>query len=190
MERINGRYSIQKEIAKGEFGVIYQVMDSQDPKAPLKSMKIYNSDKMGDTWLGQFKREYKYLSEICLPCVVKVYEFDSIHTIDGAAFMGNYCFYTMEYLEYPSLFDLWQKNKIKDPDAILRSVEHYLAMMHKFHYAHGDLNLKNILLTPAQNIIFIDLEPGEEIEKDKMDFKEIVDKYIDITSDKDFKDYF
>ncbi|HDS02428.1 MAG TPA: diguanylate cyclase [Firmicutes bacterium] len=175
MERINGRYTIQKEMAKGEFGVIYQVLDSDDPKCLLKSMKIYNSDKMGDSWLGQFKREYKYLSEIFLPCVVKVYDFDSIHTIDGAAFMGNYCFYTMEYLEYPSLFELWQKNEIEDPDAVLQSVGHYLSLMHQYDYVHGDLNLKNILLTPDHNVIFIDLEPGEEAEKDINDFREITE---------------
>ncbi len=175
MKIINGRYEIIDEMARGEFGVIYHVLDHAD-NDNHKALKMYNTDKLGEVHIRRFRQEFLLLHSCYMPNVVRVYDFEQVKILDGVLFSGKYWFYTMEKLKGTILKDYSFKNSAEKRN-IFEKIAWSLRWLHANEYAHGDVSPSNILITPEGGIIFLDLGPDANAEKDTRIFKELCHAY-------------
>lgn len=171
MKIINSRYEIVEEMARGEFGVIYHIIDHADG-GNHKALKMYNTDKLGDAHLRRFRQEFLLLRSCYMPNVVRVYDYEQVKMLDGALFSGKYWFYTMEKLHGTILKDMTFSSE-KEKTRIFSAVHASLLRLHANEYAHGDISLSNILITHNDEVIFLDLIPDAKPEKDYKTFKEL-----------------
>ncbi len=175
MKIINNRYEVIGEIDRGEFGVIYEVIDRADNDI-VKALKMYNSDKLGDNFLLRFKKEYATLSRCYMPNVVRVYDFERVKLIDGVLFSGKYYFYTMEKSE-GTVLKQYKFRKEEQKKELFETILINLKWLHANGYVHGDLNASNIMITKSGNIIFLDIDPDASAEKDLKRFKELCESF-------------
>ncbi|KQC13253.1 MAG: hypothetical protein APR63_09115 [Desulfuromonas sp. SDB] len=147
---------------------MYKVKDLLTPSFPIKSLKIYNSDRSGKENLKLFINDFLYTKSIYLPNVIKVYDFDKIYDIDKTSFSGNYFFYTMEYITgYPlSRYSFKSKKENKN---ILSKVIFNLNWLHQNGFSHGELNLDNVIIE-NNDVRFINLNHEGNIHLEKQKF--------------------
>lgn len=175
MKIINSRYEIVEEMARGEFGVIYHIIDHSEG-GNHKALKMYNTDKLGDAHIRRFRQEFLLLRSCYMPNVVRVYDYEQVKILDGALFSGKYWFYTMEKLHGTILKDMsFASSSVKTK--LFSSIHTALMLLHANEYAHGDVSPSNILITPENRVIFLDLIPDANPEKDYKAFKELCAAY-------------
>ena len=168
MKIINRRYEIIEQVGKGRFGIVYKVKDLLTPSCPVKSLKIYNSDRSGKENLKLFINDFLYIKSIYLPNVIKIYDFDKIYDIDKTSFSGNYFFYTMEYITGCPLSRYSFKSK-KEHKNILSKVIFNLNWLHQNGFSHGELNLDNVIID-NDDVRFINLNHEGNIRLEKQKF--------------------
>lgn len=83
-----GRFVIQRELGEGQFAVVYQARDRQTGQSvALKLLK--DADRLDQTQLARFKREFSILSHVKHDNLVRLYEL----------FLDEDCYFTMELVE-------------------------------------------------------------------------------------------
>ncbi|HDS02198.1 MAG TPA: diguanylate cyclase [Firmicutes bacterium] len=184
MKSINGRYEIIKEIGTGEYGIIYQVRDLYDKAAPIKALKLFDSDKHGKN-KDSFFQEFLYARSVTLTCTAKYYDFSRVFLLDDTPFNGDYFYYTMEFVDGLTLnnYLFTDKNEKKN---ILEQITIAVQWLHYNGFWHGDLSPGNIIISFDKEIIFIDFFPHGHIEDEIREFKAMMQETFHFSVD-DFR---
>src|SRR5271165_1262479 len=138
---VEGRFRIEREIAQGGMGVVYEAWDEKlERRIAIKCAKT-----------GFRKRlppEVRHAREISHPNVCKIFE---IHT--ASTRQGDIDFITMEFLEGETLAERLKRGPVPPDEAqtIARQLAAGLAEAHRNQVIHGDLKSNNIILTKTSD---------------------------------------
>ncbi len=138
MDLVNNRYELKRMLGSGALGDIYLCHDHREDRLVcLKILRATNPDVITD-----IIEEFKLLSALDHPCLIKVYDFERDEKI------GPY--FTMEYASNGDLgqhLPLDFKRFISAANAILAA----MAFIHSRNIIHGDLKPANILIDSKNN---------------------------------------
>jgi tetratricopeptide (TPR) repeat protein/tRNA A-37 threonylcarbamoyl transferase component Bud32 len=135
-QRLDNRFRIVRELARGGMGIVYEAMDEKlDRRIAIKCARR-----------GFRKRlppEVRNAREISHPNVCKIFEF---HTAD--THLGPVDFITMEFLEGETLSDRLRRGRLPEPEARTIALQLCigLAEAHRNRVVHGDLKSNNVIL--------------------------------------------
>jgi serine/threonine protein kinase/tetratricopeptide (TPR) repeat protein len=138
-QRLDNRFRIVRELARGGMGIVYEAMDEKlDRRIAIKCARR-----------GFRKRlppEVRNAREISHPNVCKIFEF---HTAD--TYQGPVDFITMEFLEGETLAERLRRGRLPESEArgIALQLCSGLAEAHRNGVVHGDLKTNNVILAPG-----------------------------------------
>jgi serine/threonine protein kinase len=139
------RYSIEKELGRGGFGVVYLAHD-QELLSKRVVIKVLQQDSIADPYLQKkFRQEMEALARLDHPGVVGV--LDVGDTPEGKPFI------VMQYIQGTTLSTQIPAAgmEFKRTGHILRQVGHALAAAHDKGIFHRDLKPDNIMLTRSSD---------------------------------------
>ncbi|HEY2735155.1 MAG TPA: serine/threonine-protein kinase, partial [Polyangiales bacterium] len=145
-ERI-GRYRVHEMLGRGGMATVYRVSDeSTGRECALKQLHIAPDDPKSATIVSLFEHEYRTLTELAHPRVIKVYDFG---IADGGAY------YTMELLPGG---DLTKRAPLpwREACALFYDVCSSLALLHSRRLVHRDVSPHNVRCTPDGRAKLID----------------------------------
>jgi len=168
---LNGRFVLDKIIARGGMAVIYKARDLRKEEArdrdPFVAVKVISED-FAARHAGAFvalEREAKKAQKLAHPNIVTVYDFDRD---------GDTVYLTMELLEGEPLSELLKRTPADgfpthETMPIIAAIGEGLAYAHKKGIVHADLKPSNVFLTPDGEVKLLDLgiaraldRPGEQ----------------------------
>ncbi|MBT3218277.1 MAG: protein kinase, partial [Proteobacteria bacterium] len=136
-----GSYVFLREIGSGGMA---RVLLAKDPNGELVALKVLRQNRF-KTGLARFRREFRALSRINHPNVIRV---DAYGDLYGHPYIG------MEYIDGPDLHSLirsfrgWeQKKRYLRCEEILVDLCRALAAIHRRGLVHRDLKPSNVLIT-------------------------------------------
>ena len=135
------RYLIEKELARGGFGVVYLARDLQLLSKPVVIKVLQDETNPDPYFQKKFRQEIEALARIDHPGVVGV--LDVGETPDGKPFL------VMQYVEGVTLRSALRKQgmELQRVAHIMRQVGHALGAAHDKGVFHRDLKPENIMLT-------------------------------------------
>lgn len=138
---VENRFRIDREIAQGGMGVVYEAWDSK-----LERRIAIKCAKTG--FRKHLLPEVRHASEISHPNVCRIFE---IHTTRTAA--GEVDFVTMEYLDGETLTERIHRGPVPEAEAlsIARQLCAGLGAAHSQGVIHGDLKSSNVILTRSSD---------------------------------------
>lgn len=172
----NGKYTIERTLGTGSFGITYLALAKMQMEGPLGSVDVdvkvavkeffMNEVNSRDTsrtyqvegstgnafsyYRSKFRKEAENLSHIKHSNIVKVVEvFDE----------NNTSYYVMQYLEGGSLDDyISRKRRLSEKETVIMTLQvaRALSHMHAHQMLHLDLKPKNIMLTDKGQACLID----------------------------------
>lgn len=170
MKTIANRYQILEELGSGGISTVYKVRDTESGRT--LALKRVEPSRNSEEELHRFAREFRFLSRIDHPNIVKVYE---------TGRDGSLPFFTMEYLEGKTLADLLTEPDRgyalalkRDPTTLrnfLGQVCRALSFIHEEGTVHRDIKPSNLMIhgdgpTSSVKVLdlglakFRDVEPG------------------------------
>jgi serine/threonine protein kinase len=145
---ISGRYEVQREIATGGMGQIFQVKDRELDEIVV--LKILRESAADEEIKNRFTREIKVARRITHPYIVRVFDLD--HYRDNL-------FITMEFVEGLPLGEFIKRGFCKDlrrPIDLALKIAQGMEAAHQQGVIHRDLKPLNILIDPAGNPKILD----------------------------------
>lgn len=139
------RYVIDRELGRGENGVVYLARDRRHSRAV--AIKIVSPDLAQSVHAERFLREIQISGRLIHPHILPLYD-------SGAA--GDILYYVMPYADGESLRDRLQRERqLPVPDAlrITREVASALSYAHQHDVLHRDIKPDNILLVAEHAIV-------------------------------------
>jgi len=137
-----GRYTLDQRVGAGGMASVYRALD---PHGDPYAVKVLNPARVLPEDVKRFQREYKALSRMDHPHIVRVYE-SGIHR--------GYPWIAMEFVDGQDLSGLIEKWKKSPPpdrfertDTILRKLCTALQYVHDRKLIHRDIKPSNVLLT-------------------------------------------
>jgi serine/threonine protein kinase len=133
-----GKYELLGELGRGGMGVVYKARQADLDRIVAVKMMLSGSVS-SDEEVQRFRTEAEAAARLQHAHIVKVYE---VGEIDGR------CFYSMEYIEGPSLAKRLASGPLPCRDAAryLTFIAHAVHHAHKNGILHRDLKPSNILL--------------------------------------------
>ena len=131
------RFRVARRIAHGGMGVVYEAFDEKlGRRIALKCAR--------GGYDGHLSPEVRLATEVSHPNICKIHEIHSAQTPRGPVE-----FFTMEFLEGPTLDRRLQEGRIerKEAEAIARDLCAGLAEAHRHQIIHGDLKTANVILS-------------------------------------------
>jgi serine/threonine protein kinase len=147
---LDGRFVIDRVVARGGFGVVYQAWHTRllRPVA-IKALVYpsYYSPAMCETALGAFEQEARLLAHLDHPAFVRVYDTGESVSPNGVAFEWT----ALEWIHGESLDDLLKRRcgrpmSPAEALAIVRPVLGALAYAHALGIAHRDVKPANVMI--------------------------------------------
>jgi len=136
-----GSYVFMREIGSGGMA---RVLLAKDPGGDLVALKVLRKSRF-KTGLVRFRREFRALTRINHPNVIRVESYGDLH---------GHPFIAMEYVEGPDLHSLIRSFRGWEPQKRWRRVEEILvdlcralAAIHRRGLVHRDLKPSNVLIT-------------------------------------------
>lgn len=155
----SGRFEVLRRIGQGGTSVVYEVFDAErDERVALKALS--QSDASG---VRQFQSEFRVLSSIHHPGLVRLHEL---------FVEGDVWFFTMERVD-GQRFDRWARPGGElDARRLRRGLRQLVSALQAIHGAnqlHRDVKSSNVLVTPAERVVVLDLGLVTEIGKGNAD---------------------
>jgi serine/threonine protein kinase/tetratricopeptide (TPR) repeat protein len=157
-----GSYVFMREIGSGGMA---RVLLAKDPGGELVALKVLRKNRF-KTGLVRFRREFRALTRINHPNVIRVESYGDLH---------GHPFIAMEYVEGPDLHSLIRSFRGWEPLKRWRRVEEILvdlcralAAIHRRGLVHRDLKPSNVLIAKAGSCkltdfgIVKDLDPSHD----------------------------
>lgn len=144
-ELLNDRYRIEREIGRGEFGVVYLAQDMQSAR-PVAIKVLLPWAKRNEQLRHRLKREAKLAGMLHNDHAVRIFELVETAEQDLAI--------VMEYLEGESLHEVLVREKRLDPDRVARLATQILEALGEAHalgVIHRDVKPGNIVLLRGAN---------------------------------------
>lgn len=139
-----GRYTLESPLGAGGMASVYRALD---PHGDAYAVKVLNPSRVQPEDVKRFQREFKALSKMDHPNIVRVYE-SGVH---GQA----YPWIAMELVEGGDLEGLIERWKAAPPadrfariEALLVGLCKGLQYVHDRRLVHRDIKPSNVLLTP------------------------------------------
>jgi serine/threonine protein kinase len=142
---IAARYLLEKEIARGGFGIVFLARDQQ-LLSKLVVLKVLRANMLeNDYVLQKFKQEVEALTRLDHPGIVGVLDTGTLP--DGNPFI------VMQYIEGGSLRNILSSQGVEFERAahIIRTVGRALTFAHEKGILHRDLKPENIMLQSLAN---------------------------------------
>lgn len=159
MSAETSRYEIVRTLGSGGFGNVYLAKDRSDGR------QVAVKKVMGVAAPPYLEREFRILSELSHPNVVKVYE--TFH-IDGDLF------FAMEKIDGRSLFEAIGRSRdgsLSDLGCIVfRQLINALDYVHHRRIVHGELAPSNLLVDAAGVLKIVDFEHSRRIDVDEAEY--------------------
>ncbi len=160
-ETIQNRYQIEQVLGQGSMGTTYKALNlkTQRPVA----VKVLHFSRIQE-WkaLEMFEREAKILQQLEHPRIPTYIDYFSLETSTDVQF-----FLVQEYIEGKTLQHLvekgWRGTEAEILD-IFSQLVNILAYLHTLHppVIHRDINPKNILLSPINEVYLVDFGAVQE----------------------------
>jgi serine/threonine-protein kinase len=136
------------------------VFEVQDPRFERRALalKVLKPDAGAGTELALFEQEAQILASIDHPNVVQIFD----HGRDEAS---GLFYYTMTFVDGPSLHELTQKQGAIEPEQaceIMMGVLSGLEQIHNQNVVHRDITPRNILVAPGERAVLMDLGIARE----------------------------
>ena len=157
-----GGYVFMREIGAGGMA---RVLLAKDPAGTLVALKVLRKNRF-KTGLVRFRREFRALSRIHHPNVIRVETYGDLH---------GHPFIAMEYVDGPDLHALIRSFRSWDPEKRWKRVEeilldlcHALSAIHRRGLVHRDLKPSNVLINREGTCkltdfgIVKDLDPSQD----------------------------
>lgn len=136
---LDEKYSVEKFLGKGSFGVAYKVIDTLGDVP--RAIKIITDDRV--SVVARMKQEYRTLLRVPdHPRIVKVVDARVLNP-------GGYPFMVFEYVDGTDVKVLIVERRISLPDAVSMAVQaaEGLVHLHAAKVTHGDIKPGNLLWT-------------------------------------------
>jgi hypothetical protein len=149
--RVKDRYRIERELARGGFGVVYLARDEQLSSKPVVIKVLLDQSEQGDWFAKKFRDEREALARIDHPGVVGV--LDCGEMPDGKPFL------VLQFVDGITLREALDQQPLplERIARLIRQIAQALGAAHDRGVCHRDLKPENIMLQ--------DLGQGEELVK-------------------------
>ncbi len=133
-EQLFGRYNVRRELGRGAFGIVYEVVDSVSGES--RALKLFSPRWVQHHLLERFRREFAIVARMPHRRIVKVFDFGGED--------GKY-FFTMELLNGKTL----DETELGDDEklSVFCDIAEGLAHIHSRGIMHLDLKPANIFVT-------------------------------------------
>ncbi|RME87796.1 MAG: hypothetical protein D6785_01580, partial [Planctomycetota bacterium] len=138
-QTIHNRYKIIRELGKGGMGEVYLVKDLLRDGEEL-ALKMLFTGSLSPANLEFFKYEFKVLTELSHPNLVKVYDYGTIQK-------EKRHFFTSQFVDGCDLFMATQNASLSEIYDIFVQILRGLAYIHSKGIIHHDIKVNNILVT-------------------------------------------
>ena len=146
---INNRYQIVDLLGKGGFGKVYRVEDLYEHHKILALKKI-RTKSITKSIIDVFKLEFKFLTSLTHPNLVKVYNFD----VDKET---NELFFTMEYIKGGSLYENCKKSfSWENIENFMVQAARAISYIHSKGIIHYDIKPDNMLVDETGQLKLMD----------------------------------
>jgi len=137
---LQGRYRIEREIGRGEFGVVYLARDEQQAR-PVAIKVLLPWAKKNEQLRHRLKREAKLAGMLHSPHAVRIFELLETDEQDLAI--------VMEFLEGESLHEVLVRERRLNPDRVARLATQILEALGEAHalgVIHRDVKPGNVVV--------------------------------------------
>jgi len=159
-ERVQGAFTVVKQIAAGGFSAIYLIEDDEGSKFVLKeSVLPPNLDEAcKNKATEQFQREATILAKLNHPQIAKVFD----HFVENGR---NYL--RMEYIDGPNLRKYVADNHAQPEDITAKWAEEMASLLAYLHHlsppvVHRDFSPDNIVVRKDSKLVLIDFGAANE----------------------------
>ncbi|MBI2395699.1 MAG: protein kinase [Deltaproteobacteria bacterium] len=136
------RYELVRRLGEGSFGIVYEAIDrAGSARVALKLLRRPTAE-----WLLRFKREFRALSEIAHPNLVRLLELENV---------GDDWFFTMELVEGDRFDDFVRRAPSAVGDG-LAQLSRALDALHGSGLVHRDVKPSNVLVTAEGRVVVLD----------------------------------
>jgi serine/threonine protein kinase len=135
--KINDRYEILRLLGEGGMGNVYLVKDFVENR--IVALKLIKEKFFSNKAIDRFKNEFKLVSQLKHPNIIKVYDLDVYKETDTY-------FFTMEYVEGKDLTTAFPEMTSKEKLEVLLQIARGLNYIHNRHIIHFDIKTDNIFL--------------------------------------------
>ncbi len=149
------KYDIVKELGKGKYSRVFEIVDKEDKKYAVKLLKIKSC-----SLYKSVPKEAIFLERVKdIPTVVKYYEYFNDIQYLGESYLGI----VTEKIEGYSLKGLWKSIKQKGKSMEISFLYNFcdfmintLVSLHKMNIVHRDIKLENIIVVDKQSFKLVD----------------------------------
>ena len=129
---LGGRYRIERKLGEGGMAEVWLARDTLEDR-PL-ALKLHRPG-VDEGSLDYFVHEFRVLSRLVHPNLVRVYDF--VSSAEG-------CFYTCEYLEGQDMFQATREMDLEELYEVVRQALEALAFVHDRGLVHYDVKPENV----------------------------------------------
>ncbi len=143
-EALKGRYTVEREVARGGAARVFQARDTKDTKVALK---VLHPELAVSVTADRFLREISFLSKIDHPNISKLIDFGESDWL---------VYYVMAYVDGPTLREHLarvQQASISDTLRIASDLLSALSYAHELGIVHRDVKPENVVLSPAGPVL-------------------------------------
>ncbi|MBI3890289.1 MAG: serine/threonine protein kinase [Candidatus Wallbacteria bacterium] len=149
-----GRYLVLADVGQGAMACVYKARDEETGR--VVALKILPGQVTRDAErLRRFKREYRILAELDHPNIIHIYDADEAEGLN---------FYTMQYLEHPTLKKVIAQHvqeeertvPVSRATAILANLLRGLQYIHSKSVVHRDIKPANCYIPENDQTILAD----------------------------------
>lgn len=152
---INNRYKLDKVVYDSLYSSLYEVLELWDNDKRLY-MKLYNSEKQKNV-IDYFINNFIDLARIKHENLLLSYEFDIISTIDGKRVNVKQYYSTIEYIDAPTLDEIYEELNFEKRLDILIQVANVLDFLHYKGIIYKYLSPSHIYILGDGSIKLMDL---------------------------------